>query len=141
MDETAAPIIVALELKSAPRDRELVEAARRFAGQSAELHLVHVHQLRQTAVMDFSYVEPPAQLAKELVSMTAALEAIRADLPGPSSVDVAVGHPPEVLLGFAKNARLVVVGRARSSLVDRVLTGSVEARLVHEAACPILVVP
>jgi nucleotide-binding universal stress UspA family protein len=142
MDKMAeAPIIVALELKSATRDRQIIESARAFAGPTAELRLVHVHQLRQTTLMDFSYVEKPAQLAKELSTLTAALEAIRAEVPGPTSVDVAVGHPPEVLVGFSKSARLVVVGRAHSSLVDRVLAGSVESQLVHGAACPVLVVP
>jgi nucleotide-binding universal stress UspA family protein len=134
-------VVVGIELKNAHRDRRLAESARRHAGPEAEVKLVHVHQLRQTAVLDFSYVEPPEQLARELATATATLEAIRAVIPGPSSVDVPVGHPAEVLLATSKDAALLVIGRAHSSLVDRVLAGSVESRLVHEAACPVLVVP
>jgi nucleotide-binding universal stress UspA family protein len=54
-----------------------------------------------------------------------------------------IGDPASVLLRIAENlgADVLVVGRRGSSLVERLMLGSVADRLAHEATCPVLIVP
>lgn len=136
-----AKVVVAVELDDEPRARTLAAAARRFGGDGATLRLVHVHQIRQTAVLDFTYVEPPERLAKELDEANAKLDALSRSIAGPTEVAVLVGPPAETLLADAPGAALVVIGRTHKGLIERALGATVEAKLVHEAPCPVLVVP
>lgn len=61
------------------------------------------------------------------------------------SVDVVeeIGDPVAVVLGKVAelDADVLVVGRRGSSLVERLMLGSVADRLAHEAPCPVLIVP
>lgn len=54
-----------------------------------------------------------------------------------------IGDPASVLLRIADNldAAVLVAGRRGSSLVERLMLGSVADRLAHEATCPVLIVP
>ena len=54
-----------------------------------------------------------------------------------------IGDPAGVVLRIAENlkADVLVVGRRGSSLVERLMLGSVADRLAHEATCPVLIVP
>ena len=54
-----------------------------------------------------------------------------------------IGDPASVLIRIADNlnADVLVVGRRGSSLVERLMLGSVADRLAHEASCPVLIVP
>jgi nucleotide-binding universal stress UspA family protein len=50
-------------------------------------------------------------------------------------------HPSRVLLGRAQGARLLVVGTRGRGPVAGLLLGSVSRRMVHQAPCPVAVVP
>jgi nucleotide-binding universal stress UspA family protein len=54
-----------------------------------------------------------------------------------------IGDPASVILRIAENldADLLVAGRRGSSLVERLMLGSVADRLAHEAPVPVLIVP
>lgn len=53
----------------------------------------------------------------------------------------ALGEPAEVLIAISANSRMLVVGtRGHGSLVN-LLLGSVSEQCVHNALCPVLVVP
>jgi nucleotide-binding universal stress UspA family protein len=61
------------------------------------------------------------------------------------SVDLVeeIGDPAGVVLQLAEtlDVDVLVVGRRGSSLVERLMLGSVADRLAHEAPCPVLIVP
>ena len=50
------------------------------------------------------------------------------------------GNPAEVLIEASKDADLVIVGSRRLNRLQRLVLGSVSSRVVHEAACDVLVV-
>jgi nucleotide-binding universal stress UspA family protein len=52
-----------------------------------------------------------------------------------------IGDPASVILRIAEDADVLVAGRRGSSLVERLMLGSVADRLAHEAPCPVLIVP
>ena len=54
-----------------------------------------------------------------------------------------IGDPASVILRLTDSleADVLVVGRRGSSLVERLMLGSVADRLAHEASCPVLIVP
>lgn len=54
-----------------------------------------------------------------------------------------IGEPASVILRISENLRadVLVVGRRGSSLVERLMLGSVADRLAHEASIPVLIVP
>lgn len=54
-----------------------------------------------------------------------------------------IGDPASALVAYCTENQVdvLVVGRRGAGLVERVLVGSVADRLVHDAPCPVLVVP
>jgi nucleotide-binding universal stress UspA family protein len=50
------------------------------------------------------------------------------------------GDPAEVLVDASKDADLVIVGSRGLNRLQRLLLGSVSSKVVHEAACDVLVV-
>ena len=54
-----------------------------------------------------------------------------------------MGDPARVLIDYAKNAdaNLMIVGKRGAGLIERMLLGSVANRILHDAPCPVLVVP
>ena len=66
------------------------------------------------------------------------------DLPGVDYEAVEdMGDPARVLIDYAKNAdaNLMIVGKRGAGLIERMLLGSVANRILHDAPCPVLVVP
>ena len=55
--------------------------------------------------------------------------------------DVTIGYPPDELEGLSEEVDLLVVGSRGWGPVRRVVLGSTSDRLVHRAACPVVVVP
>jgi nucleotide-binding universal stress UspA family protein len=50
------------------------------------------------------------------------------------------GNPAEVLIEASRDADLVIVGSRGLNRLERLVLGSVSSRVVHEAACDVLVV-
>jgi nucleotide-binding universal stress UspA family protein len=55
--------------------------------------------------------------------------------------DVTTGDPAEELVKASRNADMLVVGSRGSGVFAGLLMGSVSSKVVHHAACPIVVVP
>ena len=71
---------------------------------------------------------------------TAAKNAVRgADVK--VTVQVLTGHPANTLLELSTDVDLMIVGSRRWGFVARVVLGSTGEALVHDAACPLLIVP
>lgn len=54
-----------------------------------------------------------------------------------------VGDPARMLLDYAEkvDADLMVIGRRGAGLIERLMLGSVANRVVHDAECPVMLVP
>jgi len=54
-----------------------------------------------------------------------------------------VGDPARMLLEYAQQveADVMVIGRRGAGLLERIMLGSVANRIVHDADCPVLLVP
>ncbi len=54
-----------------------------------------------------------------------------------------IGDPARMLLGYCdeNNADLLIVGRRGANLIERLVLGSVANRVVHDAPCPVMLVP
>lgn len=54
-----------------------------------------------------------------------------------------VGDPARMLLDYANrvDADVMVIGRRGAGLLERIMLGSVANRVVHDAECPVLLVP
>ena len=57
--------------------------------------------------------------------------------------DEEVGDPARMLLDYARrvDADVMVIGRRGAGLIERLMLGSVANRVVHDAECPVLLVP
>ena len=67
----------------------------------------------------------------------AAADATGAD----AAVEVSRGRPADALMELAEQADLLVIGSRRWGAATRVLVGSTGEALLHDAACPVVVVP
>jgi nucleotide-binding universal stress UspA family protein len=79
--------------------------------------------------------EPMVESLRERVQ--AAADATGADV----VVEVRRGRPVDALIELGEQADLLVVGSRRWGAASRVLVGSTGEALLHDAACPVLVVP
>lgn len=89
----------------------------------------------------------PSALAKSLSDAEREiLDSIVAgvDLTGIEVVQVEdVGDPARMLLDYAEqvDADVLVVGRRGAGLIERIMLGSVANHVVHDAECPVMLVP
>jgi len=66
------------------------------------------------------------------------------DLTGIEVIQVEdVGDPARMLLDYAQkvDADVMVIGRRGAGVIERIMLGSVANRVVHDAECPVLLVP
>ena len=66
------------------------------------------------------------------------------DLTGIEVIQVEdVGDPARMLLDYARkvDADVMVIGRRGAGVIERIMLGSVANRVVHDAECPVLLVP
>lgn len=89
----------------------------------------------------------PSALSKSLTdAQREILDSVMAelDLSGIEVVQVEdVGDPARMLLDYAVrvDADVMVIGRRGAGLIERLMLGSVANRVVHDAECPVLLVP
>jgi nucleotide-binding universal stress UspA family protein len=89
----------------------------------------------------------PSALSKSLSeAQREILDSVVADL-DLSDIEVVqiedVGDPARMLLEYASQveADVMVIGRRGAGLLERIMLGSVANRIVHDAECPVLLVP
>lgn len=122
----------------------LAASLARSAG--AELHLLAVVDDRMPT-SGFKSVWNGPQLAQWEEAVATEEGALKARLTeavkttGAVHAESARGHPADRLLELSSKVDLIVLGSRRWGPAARVLLGSTGEALMHEAACPVLVVP
>jgi nucleotide-binding universal stress UspA family protein len=129
------------------------EAALRAAGSlariaDAQLSVCAVVDDRGIPPIDWSTVEggPPVAERDRYVRADIDLMRERALESGKAvdpeaEIDVRHGRPADALLELSRAVDLIVIGSRRWGPVARLLLGSTGEALLHDASCPILVVP
>ncbi len=116
----------------------LATGAEIAAHDGRELHVVCVTTLATAAPGPFGGVIPPdVPDAAELVAKAIASVGERADVHG----SALQGVPAIQLAAFADPEDLLLVGSRSYGPVARTLLGSVSSALIHDAPCPVLVIP
>lgn len=135
---TDRPVLVGFD-GSEDADRAVRWAATYARAVGAPLEVVHTY--------DYPYLDRLGDdLGRQLHDAAAAaaeagVAAARAAEPTVSvEASVAVGEPANVLVERSASAQLLVVGRQGSHRGLHHMLGSVAARCVHHAACPVTVV-
>jgi len=80
-------------------------------------------------------------LEPEVVALRADAEQAVEASGAEAELEVLTGAPADVLGELSAQVDLIVIGSRRWGTVERVFLGSVGERLMHDASCPILVVP
>lgn len=83
-----------------------------------------------------------SELTEPLVASLRAQAQVAADSTGAEvAVDVDRGRPADILMKLGEHADLLVIGSRRWGTAARVLAGSTGEALLHDAGCPVLIVP
>jgi nucleotide-binding universal stress UspA family protein len=83
-----------------------------------------------------------SELTEPIVESLRARAQAAADATGADvAVEVCRGRPADALMELGEHADLLVIGSRRWGAVTRVLVGSTGEALLHDAGCPVLVVP
>jgi nucleotide-binding universal stress UspA family protein len=124
---------------------EALRAATALAAAcGAELHAATAIEPLPWSTTD---LEPPIDIAvhlqrqreEEEITVRSALDRVGAVVP--SRIEVLVDPPVIALEQFSKDVDLLVCGSRGYGPLGSVLLGGVSRRLVHRAACPVVVVP
>jgi nucleotide-binding universal stress UspA family protein len=139
---TAFPrtVVVAVDLTAS--SIRAAEAARPLLRDATTLYLVHVKPRIDLPVEIWTGLDHEYEEAKReaFASATAALELPPDLLAQPTTL---TGTPAREIVRFAqaKGADLIIAGHSRRSFLDRMLGGSVAARLYRATPCAVLIVP
>jgi nucleotide-binding universal stress UspA family protein len=83
-----------------------------------------------------------SELTEPMVESLRARAQAAADATGADvAVDVLRGRPPDALIKLGEHTDLLVIGSRRWGAATRVVVGSTGEALLHDAGCPVLVVP
>jgi len=121
----------------------VAQAARLAKERQGTLTLLHVHEILEMAVMDFTYVEAPTRLQaacdvadKRLHDLAKSIDA------GTSKVTVSVvtGSPVVEIINASDQHDLIVMPTHGRKGISHFLMGSVAERVVRGARCSVLIV-
>ena len=126
----------------------LAWALREAVRQGAPLTVISVRPTPVRPATDIYWAVP--DLPEDARGEEAGLRALRefvdkvAGETGETLPDITLvmekGDPAEVLIGASRDADLLVVGSRGSGGFARLMLGSVSSKVVHHAACPVVVV-
>jgi len=123
--------------------RALRDADELASTREGDLTLLHVHPISMVAVMDFTYVEAPADVARLTEAAEAHLRQRASDLKTPAArvtVEVVTGDPVTEIIRRSESFDLIVMGTHGRTALSRLLMGSVAERVVRGAHCSVMVV-
>lgn len=126
-----------------PESRAAAELARNLAtATGAQLKVIRVLVPAPAGGPALGYDADWAQRAEERrQEVQAELDAVVAELGDIATGELVVGDPPTELAYAGNQLDLLVTGSRGYGPVRRLMLGSTSARLVHEAPCPVLVLP
>jgi len=136
----AGPIIVGVERSKASRDAlALARALARAAGTRLILVTVYPIDARSAAMEQGAYARALAEEAESTLEwMARPLAGVLAESRAVPCTSVARGIQE---LAAAEDALAIVVGPSHRGPIGRIVPGSVSARLLHGATCPVAVAP
>ena len=121
-----------------------LDEADSLAQQSgAELTLLHIHEMTQVAIMDFTYVEPPEKVAEILTAAEKQLQQWAEQLGTPPerrSIRSTTGGAAQEIIDESENYDLIVMPTHGRTGLSHFLLGSVAERVVQGAKCSVLIV-
>ena len=127
--------------------RALEWAMKEAALQHAALTVLTVHEVMASywtsapviLPQDESSTEKARQQAEEAVAKVASQ--LGDSQPASVSVRAVSGFADQELIDASKNSDLLVVGSRGGGGFARLMLGSISSKVVHHAACPVVVVP
>lgn len=138
LDRILVPIDFSAQSAGALADADALS----LLGGNTILTLLHVHQLTQLAIMDFTYVEPAERLGEATAAAEAQLLSLARGLRTPEErrrIVVEVGQPLGVILTWSEKVDLIVMPTHGRTGATHFLLGSVAERVVQAARCSVLV--
>ena len=120
----------------------LIEADRRACASNARLHLLHVHQIVEVALLDFTYVEPAEKISEICDALENQLREWATELKTPQehiSIAVHTGVPAHEIIQASHQFDLIVMGTHGRTGISHFLMGSVTERVVQGAHCSVLI--
>ena len=121
----------------------LEEADSIAAERGAELTLLHVYQITQIAILDFTFVDPAPKVASSIQAAETKLRDMAKTLRTPEArryISVETGQPIQVILERSLKHDLIVMPTHGRTGPSHFLLGSVAERVVQAAKCSVLVV-
>jgi universal stress protein A len=124
--------------------RHALTMADRIAHErDADLTVLHVHPIVQTAFMDLTYTEPPERMAQAMMELESRMAQWTADLQTPQdkiNAKIIIGNPVELITQESAEHGLLVISTHGRTGISHFLMGSVAERVVWVARCAVLVV-
>jgi universal stress protein A len=124
--------------------RHALTMADRIAHErDADLTVLHVHPIVQTAFMDLTYTEPPERMAQAMMELESRMAQWTADLQTPQdkiNAKIIIGNPVELITQESAEHGLLVISTHGRTGISHFLMGSVAERVVRVARCAVLVV-
>lgn len=137
-----APRHVVVGTDFSPCSIEAARLALRLLGETGRLTVIHVRPSLEQSTADSQAWD--AEYSRTLPPL---FEDLRNKLNAPNGVVVETvtmrGDAPVALLAYVQQtgADMVAVGTQRHGLIERLIVGSVAARIMRTARCPVLAVP
>lgn len=136
----ASKILVPIDFSEQSRFA-LEEADRIAVEQDADLTLLHIHQIVQLAILEFTFVEPAPKIAaivdaaeKHLAEWASTIKTKKVH------IQVDTGQPLAVIIEHSETHDLIVISTHGRTGPSHFLLGSVAERVVQGARCSVLVV-
>ena len=121
----------------------LTMADRIAVEREAQLTVLHVHPIVQTAFMDLTYTEPPERMSEAMMELESKMAKWCAQLKTPADKvvqKVLIGNPVELITQESSDHGLLVISTHGRTGLSHFLMGSVAERVVRVARCAVLVV-
>jgi nucleotide-binding universal stress UspA family protein len=142
-DHLPASWDVVAGVDGSPESLAALELARRWTDEHrAQLTVELVWDLPATGIADLTMPYEPEEMARFCRERAeATLAEATAGLPGTVGRRACRGAPDIELQRASEHADLLVIGSRAWGSVGRVILGSTSDRVIHHAACPVVVVP
>ena len=111
--------------------------------REAQLTVLHVHPIIQTAFMDLTYTETPERMSEAMMDLESRMAdwSSRLKTPHDKIVQrVLIGNPVELITQESSKHGLLVISTHGRTGISHFLMGSVAERVVRVAHCAVLVV-